>query len=579
MNATRYRCLGFIAAALPALLPLWLILHDGVDTHFWDEWDPDWAGMYIRAHNHQLKFSELFKQHNEHRMVVSRLISLILNHFDQWNNIHLLIVGWIAVCITSLGFLALCRQTARETSIFRWFLCNLLLFSPVQIQNWLWGAGPPYFLAPMFIILAFVIIGSNFRDSAKVLSCILLGTAAIFSNGNGALSLPLCGLLLVWRGSWQEMKSRLRIAAILVLACGILAGLYLIHFKQPDFNGASGYGGSLRDMAVYFLTFLGNPFGGVVAAKMAILMSQICGAAMLAIFCLSIGYFFIAWSKNEEDVCRRMLPWIAVGTFAICSAILATHARSKFGPQQAMESRYVTSSLYLPIALVNLIYLICGKLAEIRKPARAVAATGIILLQLLCIPAALADGEQWRASQRDAKAAILLVNILPDNPDLQNIFPVPKILIDLANQANQIGYIHPRLIDTDNADLLRSEDAGETNRARGALEGYRVDKNGNCVLVGWAISPENSEPADAVVITCKDKYQRPMICSLADLGFRKDKIVEQEGNSRYKHCGFEATISPAHLPPGASPLIFQAWALDTDAARAIPLEGAVTLRR
>jgi hypothetical protein len=586
MISPRYRWICLLVAAAPALLPLWMILHDGVDTHFWDEWDPDWAGMYIRAHNHQLQLSEIFKQHNEHRMVVSRLISLTLNHFDQWNNIHLLIVGWIAVCITSLGLLALCRQTAREMSIARWFLCNLLLFSPVQVQNWLWGAGPPYFLAPMFVILAFVIIGSNCRDWVKILASMLLGTAAIYSNGNGALCLPLCGLLLFWRGSWKEMKSRLWILGLMILATGIVAGSYLYHYKQPQFNGDSGYGGTPGEMGAYFLAFMGSPFGGAASMSRPAAIAQICGTIFLFLYFVSITYFLFASIWRDEELCRRALPWIAVGAFSILSALLATHARSKYGPDQALETRYTTGSLYLPISLINLLPLISANLrkrwawsVEFALRAPAFAAAALITLQLLCLPAALDDSAQWRASQRAVKADLMLINILPHDPDLNKIFPAPDVLIDLANQANNIRFLHPPLIDADNADMLRADESDANPAARGNLDGYLYDAPGHYRLVGWAINPRSAEPADAVFITYKDSYQRPIICALAKIGFKRDDIVKLQGHAAYEHCGWQATISTALLPAGMKSFDFQAWALDTDTGRAIQLDGGIVLPR
>ena len=92
------RCLHFS--------PLGLILKYGVDFPYLDEWDRDFAGMYIKAFQHQLTFADLAAQHNEHRILIPRLILLILTLCTHWNPIADMIVQWLIVC-TDFGGSAL----------------------------------------------------------------------------------------------------------------------------------------------------------------------------------------------------------------------------------------------------------------------------------------------------------------------------------------------------------------------------------------------------------------------------------------------------------------------------------------
>src|SRR5438034_302428 len=88
------RLLAFILAALPAAFALYLIFRFGTNMPFWDEWFPDMAGIYIKAHQHQLTFTDFAAQHNEHRILIPRLVYFVLNSLTRWNTIVEMVAGW-----------------------------------------------------------------------------------------------------------------------------------------------------------------------------------------------------------------------------------------------------------------------------------------------------------------------------------------------------------------------------------------------------------------------------------------------------------------------------------------------------
>jgi hypothetical protein len=70
MSQRPLRFLLLLTAVLPFVIPLGLIGSFGRNYLFWDEWDPDIAGVYVKAHQHWLTFSDLAAQHYEHRILV-----------------------------------------------------------------------------------------------------------------------------------------------------------------------------------------------------------------------------------------------------------------------------------------------------------------------------------------------------------------------------------------------------------------------------------------------------------------------------------------------------------------------------
>ena len=56
----------------------WMIAGYGSPTPFWDQWDAEGVGLYPKYLNSTLQISDLVALHNEHRILVTRLWSLLL---------------------------------------------------------------------------------------------------------------------------------------------------------------------------------------------------------------------------------------------------------------------------------------------------------------------------------------------------------------------------------------------------------------------------------------------------------------------------------------------------------------------
>ncbi len=295
----------------------------------------------------------------------------------------------------------------------------------------------------------------------------------------------------------------------------------------------------------------------------------------------------MAWERGREDMGRKMLPWIAVGIFAIANAVLGAGGRGGYVfLGQPLETRYTTIAIYLPVALVNLIPMICGDLklrlsegaSYIWKQAPAVAGAGLIMLQLNCVSPALAASDDWRNFQREAKAAVLLIDVLPHNPELVNVFPTPVALHRMADAASACGYMHPRVVKSADADLIQANNLRDVGGAEGRMERYVIGKDA-VQLFGWAIFRRFGEPADAVFLTYEDGEGRHVICKLADMGLQRDDIAREMGQRNYEKCGWQATLRLAVLPSSVNTTRINAWAFDTDTGKAVPLEGSIVIQR
>jgi len=414
--------------------------------------------------------------------------------------------------------------------------------------------------------------------------CVVLAFAASFSNASGFATWPLVGCLLARPSSWSQCKTSKGILPAWIGGFVLAAALYSIHYRRPEQLGY--WPRSLGALLLYNLVFLGNAFGHATTYPPAV-SGAVVGAVMLMLLLVAIGYFLFSWRKGRGELCNRMLVWLVVAGFSVVSSVMAAHGRAGYGLEHAHSSRYVTHAIYLPVALVNLVPILCqdlrGRMEKrlnafwIQLP--AALAGVLILMQAMSLPPAIAGCHGWRAFQTDLKASLLLINILPDNPKLSLLFPSPRVLIQQANALNAMGYLHPPLIAGNNADDIRASEASQVSGARGKLDKFVPGSAGQITLTGWAIFSRTGQPADAVFLTYEDRNASPIICGLAEMGQNRSDIVEQTGNENYLGCGWQGTVPLSRLPAGLNPIRIRAWALDTDTAKAWPLDGVFNVQR
>jgi hypothetical protein len=593
------RGLCFAAAASPAVVALWTILRYGVDVPTMDQWEPDVAGIFVKAHRGTLVLGDFLAQHNEHRMVVPRILMFALGLLTRWNTVAEMVLAWAIACVTSAGVLALGLRTAQDrrfeaapservpaSRLVPWFLANLLIFSPAQWNNWLWGMGIANVLPPACVVLAVLAVVSRRRFAIGVVLGLVLATAATFSTAFGALAWPVLGVLLA--GSDRFRDRRIRLGVLLAWFAGLLvnAALYLRHYAEPPHRaGFQAYFPSVGASMHYAFAFLGNAFapsGGVAPVAIAVCS----GTAMVA----SLGVCAALRASlrrrgRAPGIPERTLPWIAISIFALGGSAVAAIFRGGFGAEQAIESRYLATSILLPIALIHLLPMVCVAACAAwreRRPATtrfldrlpAALAAAVILLALLDLPASLRACANDERTRLQAKAQLLLVDVLRDDSRLKrDLCFHPSRMIETAHALNEMGYLRPPLIAERRASRVRRASERPAGDPVGTLERCVESKSGELSVVGWARSPLRAAPADAVVLTCDDENGEPVFLAWADMGIERPDVAKAKGAAGLLGTGWVADFRAPPLPPGSRNLRVRGWALVTKTASVFPLEG------
>jgi hypothetical protein len=580
MNRLR-RCLWLVLAAIPAIFPLVLILKFGVNFHSSDEWEPDMAGFLIKVYTHQATFADLFAQHNEHRPAVVRVCYLLLNTFTRWNNIPQLLATWVFVCITSVCILRIGMGTSKfSRAILPWFVCNLLIFTPAQLENWMWGIGMQNVMPAAFLFLGLVAAFSKRLLPTRLVLCLLLAIMATYTDGDGMLTWPILGAAIIWSVWKTGRKIPVWLPAALIVACVAVVVSYFVGYVKPPTRGIEVYSSNPAAIARYFLAFLGNPFVKGIPASPAT-SGIFMGTALLLLWLGAMAYFVRAWRHGERDLTDGMFVWLLPGAYAVMSGILAAASRAGAGPlHAALTTRYISYSVYLTVSLVYLIPLIADDLAESRvmgagKGWSALPITGmavILLIQAVVLIGATGSFEYENAREREGKAALLLGAILPDNPQLAKLVnPNPSVLVAQARQLSDLGYLDPPLIASADAESIRAADLGTAPAIIGRLDALYL-QGGRIQTVGWALVPRTHFFADAVVLTYENQNQESIIFTSARMGLQRPDLVPKMG-SEFEWSGWLADFPISRLPAQPKNLRIKAWALDADSGATYLLEG------
>lgn len=367
------RIVEWIALLGPLVAVLHVVLRYGVNFPFADQWD--FVAFFVVQERGELRWSDIWALHNEHRMVAPKLAMLGLAWLTRWNIVVEMLVS-VSLALASLFVLrALARpildEAGQATRIWVSLTLSLSVFSLAQGTNWLWGWQIQWFLSLFAAVLSIALATRSLRtqrpwgyvigSAAAALVCQYSIASGLVAWGASALVLafhPLRRRILpLWIG--------LTVAASTVYFIG-----YVRHDGLPSLLIA-------LDRPLALLEYAGNYLSGPLGRHASV------GIAVAIVFItLALTAARHQW-RNPE----RFMPWVALGAFAGGNALLTGIGRLGFGAEQGLVSRYVTIGLLMSVALAPL-----GILAFRGWPAGRWMKVGAVAgATLLTLPAILVD--------------------------------------------------------------------------------------------------------------------------------------------------------------------------------------------
>lgn len=350
MAETGARLRRALIIVAPALAMACIVGAVGVDAPRLDEWDTPGEVLSDQARG-ELDQAGLFKQHNESRKLIPRLIFLATAPLIGWRPtaamaLTLAIHGLIA------GLLLGALPQGDRRRLGPPLILLALLFHPLRADHFLSGLGLNGALVFLALVLAarWQLAGDGRRRLWPAGAALAAAASLCFASGLGLwiLGLPLAR---AWLFPGALDRRRLWAETGLYLALGALFfALYFGGYQRPGHHPS--WGEALAHPArflAFIAAWLGSPFVLGRSARFAIVP----GLALLAL--LAALLLRAAPRLREEPELRRAVwPWLALIAYALGAALMVALGRSPWGIGSAIASRYFAQSLWLPIGLFGL---------------------------------------------------------------------------------------------------------------------------------------------------------------------------------------------------------------------------------
>ena len=544
----------------------------GVNVPYGDEWSL--LSLFGKWESQQLTFANLFAEHNGHRILIPRLIYLALIQLTHGNTKSEMFFSLFLCVLTSAGLFLLLRKTAPGSTtkhLVIWAFINLFLFSPIQAENWLWGFQLQIFLSNLCLVGAIVCVASGARRWVRVVSTLAFGLAGTFSFGNGLLIWPVILFLLVCRRE-----------KIIFLAAWIGIAVLVVLAYLPGYQGHDAVRPvvSLFDYPLYFFGFLGAPLARIPNSQ-PLTLPVIIGSILVATF-LGIA---VQLARRREGLWNAA-PWLALGAYAMGSAVMATMARTHLGPEHALDSRYTTVSVILLVSLIGLVASVMSRETTAAAPlisenANVIASALVGCLLTLYAINAPSEFDYIRMShdfRARGKAALQFSAVLDVDQMIRSTLLIREDPATLSQYLSVLDRF--QLSDPPRRQTLALRD-GEDRAKRssdeyGVFESLQFEGPDALAASGWSFLPDDDRRAACVVIAHRSGDEWKAF-ALSEQTERRPDLVTKHNSRGFADRGWRYNFSRSGLPPGVEEI--SAWAFDAQRGLTYRLPGSFRLQK
>jgi hypothetical protein len=318
-----FRGLNYLTNAwifIPAIFYFILVGQYATNAPIKDDYDAilDFLYNFNQAHSLGVKAALLFSQHNEHRILSTRLLT-VLYYFiaGKVNFRNLIFIGnlqLVVVFLVSVHFIRRCLPKYWNFVAFVWGLC---LFDPSSYEN---GDVSMTSLQNYGIIMLFLVSLYFYSKDKRswLVPAVIFQFLCIFSSGNGILGAFIIAVFTLFsRDKWKMITS---FAVLLVFA-----PLYFYHYITPPPLPGPKVVTSFASEILYFFKMTGAHFSFVYPVYYGILV--------VAVLAICVPY------DKKTLFNKQSLPLVCLLGFLIVTEGIIALIRS--GTQVFNGSRYL----------------------------------------------------------------------------------------------------------------------------------------------------------------------------------------------------------------------------------------------
>lgn len=281
-------------------------------------------------------------QHNEHRIVLSKIFFWLNNQYFGGSNAFLVAVNFACITASAFLFWRILRNITETKKPFNDEICCGLfltswLFLWCQQENLLWEFQNQFILAQLLPLTALFWLYKSKNSNRHFFIACFFGIASAVSMANGILALPL---LAVYSALMNQPVKRTIFLALLAV---ITITLYLFNYQSPPQHSSllQALQQQPLELLQYFLNYLGSPFRYLFHIKFIALIA--------GIFMVGASIFIGIRALIQKN---NLLLFLALfNAYIIATALGTAGGRVIFGVNQAFASRYTTPALMAWAAL------------------------------------------------------------------------------------------------------------------------------------------------------------------------------------------------------------------------------------
>lgn len=329
-------CLVWMAVIAIAALHYLTVWRCSVNVPYWDEWENLGGGEQLPEH---LSLTWLLTQHNEHRILFTRLQTWLLLQLDGWNIATQIRMNF-ALFLGMVGFLTWMVHRAAPSAP-SWFLglCFLSQVTDLASENHLWGFQSQFHISLLGLMLTVVLMFSRHLGWGRLCVGLAILVFSIFSfsaalAGSAVIAGGFVGYrLLVWR----DDRTRSLPKELCMISVTVLVWLMAVNFYLRD-HARSGPAMMLPNDLIFWdyyvnLISLGFGFTRVAIVQSIVCASLVCGTAGIFTLCVLV-------KRTRAELSDGFLQLLVLLVTILAALASIGIGRAGYGVGMAKSSRY-----------------------------------------------------------------------------------------------------------------------------------------------------------------------------------------------------------------------------------------------
>lgn len=232
----------------------------GVNLPLADQWDAEINELYLPCIHHTLLLKAFFIAHNEHRILFTRLLNLLLFICNGGYNPIIAVRLQAAIpAITAMLLVIWNIRAQHRINHFSLLIITLVFALPIGFENLLCSFQSQFYFMILFSMIALKLVTSPNVTFVRFLWILLFSVFAFFSVGSGFFVALTAGLILLYLSFADEWNVKYFVMGM-VLVCLALAMYFFFTPAIPVYE-LSMVAKSNREFLIALFGVLIWPYG------------------------------------------------------------------------------------------------------------------------------------------------------------------------------------------------------------------------------------------------------------------------------------------------------------------------------